>query len=128
MHSLTRQRGITMWGLLFVFGVIGFVVFIAFKLYPLYYADFRVRAAFDSLARQPDIGSMSKEDIIVALDKRFDIDSVKHVDPRKDLVVGKRGQMRVLRMKYEAVEPLFYNISFLLEFDHQREVRGGAAE
>jgi hypothetical protein len=128
MHSLTRQRGITMWGLLFVLGVIGFVVFVTFKLYPLYYADFRVRAALDSLARQPDIGNLSKEDIIVALDKRFDIDSVKHVDPRKDLVVAKRGQMRVLRMKYEAIEPLFYNISFLLEFDHQREVRGGAGE
>ena len=124
MKVLKNQRGMTMWSLLFVLGVIAFITFLVLKLFPPYMADIKVRSALDSLARQSDVDTMTKSDIVVALEKRFDIDSVTHVDPRKDLVITTRGRMRIIRIKYEAVIPMVANISALLEFDHQREVRG----
>jgi hypothetical protein len=118
-----RQRGMTMWGLLFVLGVIAFTLFLVFKLLPPYLSDLKVRAALDSLVRQPDAGAMGKAEIMTALYKRFDIDNVTHVKLETDLSIEARDRNKVIRIRYEAVVPMAYNISALLEFDHAREVR-----
>lgn len=124
MRVLKNQRGMTMWSLLFVFGIIAVAVFLILKLLPVYLADMKITSALDSLARTADVGSMSKADISEALRKRFEIDNVDHVNLGKDMTIGARGRNRVIRIKYEAVVPMIANVSALMEFDHQREVRG----
>ena len=125
MRVKKYQRGMTIWSLTFVFSVFGFLIFLGFKLFPPYMEDFKVGNALESVARSSDIGAMSKADIAMALIKRFDIDNIDTVDPTKQLFVDNRGRnSRLLRISYEAVVPLFYNISLLLEFEHAKEVRG----
>lgn len=123
MHNHQQQRGITFWGLLFVLGVLAFFLFLMFKLFPPYMEDFKVKGALDSLARQSDIGSMSRGDIAAALYKRFDIDNITGVKLDKDLTVETRGRTKVIRIRYENVTPIIANVSILLEFDHAKEVR-----
>jgi uncharacterized protein DUF4845 len=118
-----QQRGMTMWGLLFVLGVLAFVLFIGFKLFPPYLEDFKVKAALDSLARQPDFSSMSRGDMAGALDKRFDIDDITGVNLSKDLTVETQGRLKRVRIRYEKVVPIVANISLLLEFEHSKETR-----
>ena len=86
--------------------------------------DFKVKSALDSLVKQSDIGSLSKAAISESLRKRFDIDNISYVDPVRDLSLENRGRVRVIRVRYQPVIPLMFNISVLLEFDHTREVRG----
>lgn len=124
MRTLKNQRGMTMWSLLFVLSMIALVVFLVLKLLPVYLADMKVRSALDSVTRQSDAGSMSKGELIEGLAKRFDIDNIEHVDLGKDLTITARGRNRAIRIKYEAVVPMVGNVSALMEFDHQREVRG----
>lgn len=124
MKVLNNQRGMTMWSLLFVLGVIATIVFLVLKLLPVYLADMKIRSALDSLTRQSDVGSMSKGDISEALRKRFEIDNVDHVDLGKDMTITARGRNRTIRIKYEAVVPMVANVSALMDFDHQREVKG----
>ena len=126
MRTMKNQRGMTMWSLLFVLGVIAFIVFLILKLLPVYLADMKVRSALDSLTRQTDAGSMSKGDIAEGLRKRFEIDNVDHVDLGKDMTITARGRNRTIRIKYEAVVPMMGNVSALMEFDPQREVRGSS--
>lgn len=128
MKSITTQRGMTMWSLLFVLGVLALVMFLFLKLFAPYKDDFKVRTALDSLVRQPDISSMGKNEIIEALSKRFDIDDISHVKLGTDLTVETKGKLKVIRIKYEAVIPMVYNISALLEFDHVRQVRASGGE
>lgn len=123
MHITNRQRGMTMWGLMFVLGVLAFVVFLVLNLLPPYMEDLKVRNALDGLAKENNIATMSKAEMVGLLEKRFDIDSVTNVKPSKSLFLESRGKMKVIRVRYEAVVPLAYNISALLEFDHEREVR-----
>jgi len=119
------QRGMTIWGMSFVVGVFAFAIFLGFKLFPPYMEDFKVRNALDSVAKNPDIAAMSKADISMALGKRFDIDNIDTVDPAKHLSLENRGRnSRLVRISYESVIPLFYNVSLLLEFEHAKEVRG----
>lgn len=125
MRVKQYQRGMTIWSLSFVVGVFAFAIFLGFKLFPPYMEDFKVRKALDSVAQSSDIASMSKLDIATALGKRFDIDNVDTVDPARHLFLENRGRnSRLLRISYEAVIPLFFNISLLLEFEHAKEVRG----
>lgn len=125
MRVKQYQRGMTMWSLSFVVGVFAFAIFLGFKLFPPYMEDFKVRKALDSVAQNSEIGSMSKADISMALAKRFDIDNVDTIDPVRHLFLENRGRNnRLLRISYEAVIPLFSNISLLLEFEHAKEVRG----
>jgi hypothetical protein len=113
----------TFWGLAFVIGVFVFAFFLLFKLYPPYLEDFKVKTALESLSKQSDIGSMSRADIAASLEKRFDIDNVSEVDPKKDLTVETRGRVKIISISYEKIVPIVGNVSILLQFDHQKEVR-----
>jgi hypothetical protein len=125
MQHWRNQSGVTFWGLLFIFGVMAFSLFVGFKLFPAYMEDFKVKSALDGLAKQSDFPSMSRVDINSALYKRFDIDNITAVKLDKDLTVETQGRMKRVRIRYENVIPLFYNISILLEFDHVKETRSG---
>lgn len=124
MQSRNHQKGMTFWSLLFVLGVLGFFLFVGFKLFPPYMDDFKINSALDSLTKQSDIGSLSKAAISESLRKRFDIDNISYADPVKDLTLENRGRMRVIRLHYKPEIPLMFNVSLLLEFNHTREVRG----
>lgn len=124
MQSRNTQKGMTFWSLLFVLGVLAFFLFVGFKLFPPYLDDFKLKSALDSLVKQPDVGSLSKAAMADSLRKRMDIDNIGYVDPTRDLSLENRGRMRIIRLRYQPVIPLMFNVSMLLEFDHTREVRG----
>lgn len=125
MKSPNSQRGITMWGMLFILGVLSFVLFLLFKLFPPYMTDLKVKSALDSLAKQSDVGALGKPEIAEALGKRFDIDMVEGIDLKNGLIVETRGRMKVIRIQYEQVIPMVANISALLEFSHEKQVATG---
>lgn len=123
MHNRETQRGATFWSLMFFLAVLGFFLFLGFKLFPPYMDDFKVKAAMDSLAKQGDAGSLSKAALAESLRKRFDVDDIKHVDANKYLVIEPRGRNKLIRLDYQVVVPIMFNASVLLEFGHAREVR-----
>lgn len=119
------QRGMTFWGLSFVLGVLAFFLFLLFKLLPPYLSDLKVSTALNGLAQESDVGLKSKLEIIDGLSRRFDIDMVSHIRLERDLTVELRGRTKIIRIRYETVVPMAFNISALLEFDHVAEVRSG---
>lgn len=119
--SLKRQRGMTMWSAMFVIGVAVFFLFLFFKLLPPYLEDMKVRSAIDGLAKDPNVGTMSKSEIVEHMARRFDINNVTDID-LKQLTIESQGKSKVLRFSYEVVVPLAYNVSALLEFDHVRPI------
>lgn len=116
-----RQRGMTMWSGIFVIAVGVFFLFLFFKLLPPYLDDLKIKSALDGLATEPGAGSMSKGELVSHLAKRFDIDYVTNVKARQ-LGIDVHGNSKILRMNYEVVVPLAYNVSALLEFNHERQV------
>ncbi len=123
MQNPKRQAGMTMWSMLFILGTLAFFLFLFFKLLPPYMDDFKVKSALDSLGRQPDAGTMTLPQVKEAIRKRLEIDSADNFDLDKTLTVDARGKMKSIRISYESVVPMVYNISALLSFDHAIEVR-----
>lgn len=124
MQNPKRQAGMTMWSLLFVLGTLAFFIFLFFKLFSPYMDDFKVSSALTSLGKQSDVGTMTRPEIKEAIRKRLEIDNADNFDLEKTLTVESRGKMKVIRINYEAVVPMAFNISALLAFDHSIEVRG----
>lgn len=124
MKNPKRQAGMTMWSLLFVLGTLAFFLFLFFKLFSPYMDDFKVKSALMSLGRQSAAGTMTVPEIKEGIRKRLEIDSADNFDLEKTLTVGTRGKMKVIRINYETVVPIAFNISALLTFDHSVEVRG----
>lgn len=124
MQYPKRQSGMTMWSLLFVLGTLAFFLFLLFKLLPPYLGDMKVKAALESLGRQPDAGSMSVPEISEAIRKRLEIDSADNFDLGNSLTVTAKGRNKVIRINYESVTQMVYNVSVLITFDHSIEVRG----
>jgi hypothetical protein len=85
----------------------------------------KVKGALESLSRQPDAGSLSVPEIREAIRKRLEIDSADSFDLSNALTVTARGRNKLIRINYESVTPMLFNISALLTFDHSIEVRGG---
>jgi Domain of unknown function (DUF4845) len=117
-----HQRGMTMWGTAFVIGVVVFFMFLLFKLLPVYFEDFKVKTAMDGLAKEANASPMSRAELVERLSKRFDVDNVTTVKPTQ-VVIQQQGRAQMLRLNYEVVVPLAYNVSALLEFDHARPIR-----
>ena len=125
MQDPKRQAGMTMWGMLFILGTLAFSLFLFFKLLPPYMDDFKIKSALESLSRQPDAGTMTVPQVKEAIRKRLEIDSADELfDLNKILTVEPRGKVKSIRINYESVVPMVFNISALISFDHAIEVRG----
>ncbi len=123
MKLRSHQIGATLWSMISIAVLVIFFTLLLIKLIPPYLDDMKVRAALDSIERQAKDSSMSNAQIMISLEKRFDIDSITHIDLREDVVIAIEGRMKIVRIEYEAQVPLVFNISALLEFDHSAEVR-----
>lgn len=124
MRNPKHQSGMTMWGLIFVLGTLAFFLFLLFKLLPPYLGDMKIKGALESLSRQSDAGTLTVPEIKEAIRKRLEIDSADDFDLDGSLTVVPRGRAKVIRINYESVTPMAFNISALLTFDHSIEVRG----
>ena len=122
MNFRSRESGMTIWGLFSIAFLVVIFALLIFRLLPPYLDDLKISSAMSSLKQQAEGSSMSRRDILDALEKRFDIDSVTHVDIRRDVIIRKRGTMAVITIDYETQVPLIFNISALMEFNHSVEV------
>jgi len=125
MIGTRNQRGMTMWGMIFILFILGFTLFVLFKLLPVYLNDLKVGTAMKSMQQEAKGGRLSRAEIIMALDKRLVLDDTQHVDVRKDLTFEAQGNQVKVRIAYEVVTPLFANVSILISFDHSALVSGG---
>ncbi len=126
-----RQRGMTFWGVLFIFGFIAIVVLFSLRAFPLYNEKMSVISAMNSVSQRPDASKLTTKNIrkyflrnIEATTniERFTDQSVKQLV--KVIKPRKKGQPRILHVKYQATSPLAADLYLLLEFDERMEIRG----
>lgn len=116
-----RQNGMTMWGAAFVISIAVIFLFLLFKLLPPYLEDLKVSTAMEGLSHEANVGAVSRGELVERLERRFDIDNVTNVKAAQ-LSLQQQGKTKIMRITYEVVVPLVYNVSALLEFDHARQV------
>ncbi len=121
MTNLHKQKGMTAVGWLLVLGLIAFFTLIVLRLAPMYLEYSKVESVVDSLKDEPGIASQSRAQILKLVQKRFDVNDVRTVDPRTALKVSRDKGVTTVRVEYERREHLMANIDVVGTFD--KEIR-----
>lgn len=124
MRSRHQQRGLGMFGLLFVFALIALAATLGIRCTPLYLNQMKIAKAVHNVANNRDLSGADNRQIVGALSKYWDIDLIDYLEFR-DVKINRTDRGRTLSYKYEARAPLFYNISIVIEFQDSVPMVGG---
>lgn len=115
MSQPGKQRGLTLISLIFLLGIIGFFTLLVLKIAPIYLNHSKVVNALAALDESNDLASMSRQEILTSLNKRFNMNYVEHVAADDIQIVAQPGYARV-NIDYDRIEPIIANLSVLVEF------------
>jgi hypothetical protein len=117
------QRGITFIGWLVLLAPVAVIVYAGIRLTPIYVNYFHLVHSLNQVASEaagdPQLNPTS---VRAALEKRFDVEYVDRPSP-KDIDVHRDGDHWVVVADYEDVAPLFANVSILVQFHKQVDLK-----
>ena len=130
MKILAKQKGMTMWSLIFVLGFIAIVVLFTLRAYPLYYEKMQVIASMNTTASQPDATKMTVGELRKKFYSSIQITNINRFNDRnlKDhifLIKSKTaGEPNQLNVKYSSKNKLFQDLYLWMDFDVSVPIRG----
>ena len=95
VNTRHRQKGLSTPGWIAVVGIFAFLLITFFKVFPMYYANFKVKAALEGLQQDQDLDVKSKRAIWTSLNKRLYIDEVKNITKENVKMVRKDGKTTI---------------------------------
>ena len=124
MHLRHRQRGLGLWGWLFVLGIIGFVALVTLKLVPIYLSELSIKRVVKATADDVGNAGLALPELRKAMRTRWDVEGINTLRV-EDVKLVKTPGGRALSYDYEARADLFYNISLVVHFESQFPMKGG---
>jgi hypothetical protein len=118
-----KQRGITAYGLLFVFVVLGFALMMLLKLGPAYMKFWTLKSVMDGLQDAPEILTGGRAAIVGRLDRLMDMNEIDDISPSKFKVEKVGDDSYKVQVAYEQREHLMANVDAVLTFTHAVTVK-----
>ncbi len=109
-----RQRGVTMFGLLFWAIVVGFVALVGMRVLPTLNEYFTIQRAVNKIATE---GASTVPEIRNAFDKQKDIEYAITSIGGKDLVVTKENDRVVIQFAYDKEIELMKPVYILIKYE-----------
>ena len=118
MIAQRRQRGMTMWAMLGVLIVIGFVLLVAVRLTPVYLNYWSVISVAESV--QEDTGRDDEmAEIWEKVRVRFGLNILRSLEPREVMDIRRRDGGLEIHVNYEERRPLLANVELVVNFDRK---------
>ena len=118
-----NQRGVTFLGWLLLLIPVGVLLYAGIRMTPIYLNYLHVAKALEQMAAESkDAGTINPTEVRTSLEKRFDIEYVTNPSA-KDIDVHRDGDHWVAVANYEEVAPLFGNVSLLMQFNKQVDLK-----
>jgi hypothetical protein len=124
MQLQKAQRGLGLWGWIFVLGVIGFTAMITLQLVPIYLAELSIQKVVKQTANDPANSSAPIQTLRKNMQTRWDVEGITTLTVN-DVTLEKYGAGRALAYDYEARAELFANISLVVSFEQKFPMPGG---
>jgi len=121
------QRGLTMFGFLFVAIVFIAIAMLAMKLVPAYIEFFSVKKILATMGQSAELKSMSNADIRKDFEKRASVGYVTVVKP-EDLSVDRSSGSPVVTAQYEYRAKLVGNVSLVVDFSASTDPNAAPVE
>ncbi|MEM7252425.1 MAG: DUF4845 domain-containing protein [Pseudomonadota bacterium] len=118
-QSPKRQRGLGALGIILSLIVVACLLLVGLKLFPIYMESIKTDKALQGVIEDPNLGNLSKRDIMLSLTRRLDIDGETRINEHnyKDYVEIKKQRDKVsIDAKWRAETQLFANLSIVADF------------
>jgi hypothetical protein len=110
-----HQKGVSTIGIIVVMGIFGLLVVTFFKVFPMYYGNFKLQSVLEAVQQDGEIDPKSKRAIWSSLSKRLYINEVRSIKREHVKMVRKDGKTTIT-VNYEIrdnyIGNLFIGASF----------------
>lgn len=126
-----KQKGMTFIGMLFTVVVIIMAATIVMRVVPVYLQYYSIIKSIKGL-NEVSPSSLTGDPLVdvnalkSSLDKRLDINGVESLKGNQLMIEPIGANKFRVKLKYQVIKPLVYNISLLFDFDHTEEVITGS--
>jgi len=104
-----RQKGLSSIGWIAVAGFFGLLVISFFKVFPMYYDNFKVKAALEGVQSDTSVDPKSKRAIWDGLSKRLYINEVRAVT-RENVTMARKDGKTTITVTYETRDNYIANL------------------
>ena len=104
-----RQKGMSSFGWIAVFGIFAFLVVTFFKAFPMYYTNIKVQSALEGLQQDSSIDAKSKRAIWDSLNKRLYINEVRGIK-RENVTMERKDGKTTVTVSYETRDAYIANM------------------
>lgn len=129
-QRISKQTGLTFWGLCFVLVFLGIVILFVVRAFPLYNMKFQVTAAINSVTSRPDATDLSESDVRDYFLRNLQVTNIqrfnaKNVHEYVEVIKPKdRRDPKLMHVHFETRNALFDDLSLVLNFDEKKPLRG----
>lgn len=109
MNSRHRQKGMSTPGLIVIIGIFAFLIITFFKVFPMYYTNYKLISALEALQQDHELDVKSKRAIWESLNKRLYIDEVKIIK-RENVKMERRDGKTTVTVSYETRDDYVGNL------------------
>jgi hypothetical protein len=117
---LRRQRGATFLGMVIILAIVGFALYGAIRLMPLYLEYMAIVRAMEQTSKEGAEGA-SPQALRASLSKRWTIEDIKSIEP-KEIEIKRSPTGFTMRAYYDAQAPFIANVSLVAHFDKTVDV------
>jgi hypothetical protein len=126
MQLRRNQRGAGLFGLAYILGTLGFIVFVGMKVWPIYLNETKLERAVRSVAAEMDGGAESGSKAMRdALQKWWNVEDIEHVKPT-DVKIKPGPSGKVMYYDYWNQVELFKNVFLSFHYAKEFPVGSGA--
>lgn len=119
MPPTNYQRGITMWALLGLLILIGFVLLMAVRLIPAYLNYWSVISVAESIQTDSELQDRPIHEAWDKAETQFTLNNLRALEPRDIMSIYRENGSLVVEIDYEARRPLIANIDLMVAFERQ---------
>lgn len=112
----SRQRGATFIGMVVIVAILGFGLYAAIRLTPLFFEYLEVVRALEQTAKEANNSGANSTSLRTSLNRRWSVEDIKSVS-YNDIEIRKTAAGWTMRAWYRAEAPFIANVSLVADFD-----------
>ena len=121
MITKSKQHGATFVFWVFFSALIGFLLMLGIKLFPVYYKGFATEKIVEDLAFEMNGKTPNKKQLWESIDKRLNVNSISGV-MREHFVYTKNKDSIEFGLDYEVRVPVVLNLDAVAKFDQRQTI------
>lgn len=104
-----RQKGLSTVGIIVVVGIFGLLVVTFFKVFPMYYGNFKLKSTLQAMQQDSELDPKSKRAIWESLQKRLFINEVRSIT-REHVKMERKDGKTTITVSYETRDHYIGNL------------------